>query len=131
MIIWIQNNFFTYEDYGICGSRGWITPINSKFTAHDKKIYERELIRLRLSLDSAKKAGYEKFIVMLHYPPVNNIEEENGFTEILNEYEVEKVIYGHIHGNALNYAFEGIKNGVEYILTSCDYIDFLPKLILP
>ncbi len=127
----IQNNFFTYEDYGICGSRGWITPISSKFTAHDKKIYERELIRLRLSLDSAKKAGYEKFIVMLHYPPVNNIEEENGFTEILNEYEVEKVIYGHIHGNALNYAFEGIKNGVEYILTSCDYIDFSPKLILP
>ena len=68
---------------------------------------------------------------MLHYPPVNTSEEENGFTEILNEYRVEKVIYGHIHGNALNYAFEGIKEGTEYILTSCDYIDFSPKLILP
>ncbi|NEU03757.1 MULTISPECIES: metallophosphoesterase [Clostridium] len=126
----IQNNYFQYKDYAICGSRGWITPINSKFTTHDKKIYDREIIRLKLSLDSAKKDGFEKIIVMLHYPPANNIEEENGFTEILNEYNVEKVIYGHIHGSGLNYAFEGEKNGIEYILTSCDHIDFEPLKIL-
>ena len=126
----IQNNFFTYKDYAICGSRGWITPINNKFTSHDKKIYDRELIRIKLSLDEAKKAGYSKIIVMLHYPPVNSVDEENGFTELLKEYDVEKVIYGHIHGKTLQYAFEGEKENIEYILTSCDYLNFDPKLIL-
>lgn len=126
----IQNNYFIYNDYAICGSRGWITPISNKFTTHDKKIYDRELIRLRLSIDTAKKDGFEKIIVMLHYPPVNNVEEENGFSEILKEYNVEKVIYGHIHGIGLNYAFEGEKDGIDYILTSCDHIDFMPVKIL-
>ena len=67
----IQNNFFTYEDYAICGTRGWICPGSDKFTEEDTKIFKREIIRLKLSLDSAKAAGYNKFIVMLHYPPTN------------------------------------------------------------
>lgn len=126
----IQNNYFVYEEYAICGSRGWITPKSSKFTTHDKKIYDRELIRLRLSLESAKKDGYSKIIVMLHYPPVNDSEEENEIIEIIEEFNVEKVIYGHIHGAGLPWAFEGCKKDVEYVLTSCDHIDFKPKLIL-
>lgn len=126
----IQNNFFTYEDYAICGTRGWITPSSSKFTAHDKKVYERELIRLTLSLDMAKKDGYSKIIVMLHYPPTNDGCEDTGFIDILKNYEVEKVIYGHLHGYGLNNVFEGVKEDVEYILTSCDYINFTPKKII-
>lgn len=126
----IQNNFFTYEDYAICGTRGWITPSSSKFTAHDKKVYERELIRLTLSLDMAKKDGYSKIIVMLHYPPTNEGCEDTGFIDILRGYEVEKVIYGHLHGYGLNNVFEGVKEDVEYILTSCDYINFTPKKII-
>ncbi|WP_291575406.1 metallophosphoesterase [Clostridium sp. UBA4548] len=126
----IQNNFFTYEDYAICGTRGWITPSSSKFTAHDKKVYERELIRLTLSLDMAKKDGYSKIIVMLHYPPTNEGCEDTGFIDILRDYEVEKVIYGHLHGYGLNNVFEGVKEEVEYILTSCDYINFTPKKII-
>lgn len=126
----IQNNFFTYEDYAICGTRGWITPSSSKFTAHDKKVYERELIRLTLSLDMAKKDGYSKIIVMLHYPPTNEGCEDTGFIDILRDYDVEKVIYGHLHGYGLNNVFEGVKEDVEYILTSCDYINFTPKKII-
>lgn len=126
----IQNNFFTYKDYAICGTRGWITPSTSKFTAHDRKVYDRELIRLRLSLDLAKKAGYEKIIAMIHYPPTNENCEDKDFLEIFKEYNVEKVIYGHLHGYGLNKVFEGEKDDVEYILTSCDYIDFNPQKIL-
>ena len=54
----IQNNFFTYKDWAICGSRGWICEGSDKFTQKDKKIFDREQIRLRLSLEEAKKAGY-------------------------------------------------------------------------
>lgn len=126
----IQNNFFSYEDYAICGTRGWVTPSSSKFTAHDKKIYDRELIRLRLSLDLAVKANFKKIIVMVHYPPTNEGFNDLGFIDIFKEYNVEKVIYGHLHGYGLNNVFEGIKDGIEYMLTSCDYINFDPIKIM-
>ncbi|HEY5525545.1 MAG TPA: metallophosphoesterase, partial [Clostridium sp.] len=94
----LQNNYYSYEDYAICGTRGWTCPGGDKFTEKDKKIYLRELIRLRLSLDEAKKNGFSKFIVMLHYPPTNERFEESDFVKIIKEYGVEKVIYGHLHG---------------------------------
>lgn len=126
----IQNNFFTYEDYAICGTRGWICPGGENFTVHDKKIYDRELLRLGLSIGCAVKTGYTKIIAMLHYPPVNDKFESTGFTDIFNKYAVEKVIYGHLHGPSLKHVFEGYKDGTEYIMTSCDYIDFNPIKIL-
>ena len=73
----IQNNFYTYNDYAICGTRGWVSPDSEKFTEKDAKIYAREAIRLRLSLESAKKLGYSKIIVMIHYPPFNEGYEES------------------------------------------------------
>lgn len=126
----IQNNFFPYEDYAICGSRGWSCPGGENFTMHDDKIYNRELLRLRLSLDAAVSAGYKKYIVMLHYPPTNEKFEDSGFTEILKEYGVEKIIYGHIHGPSLKNVCTGNRDGVEFILTSCDYINFEPIKIM-
>ncbi|ATD57909.1 metallophosphoesterase [Clostridium chauvoei] len=126
----LQNNFYTYKDYAICGSRAWICPGTDRFTEKDRKIYERELIRLRLSLDSAKNSGYNKFIVMIHYPPTNEKHEDSAFTELFKEYGVEKVIYGHLHGPSLRNVINGERDGIEYIMTSCDYINFDPKLIL-
>ena len=123
-IFFIQNNHSNYEDYAICGTRGWICPGNKNFDAHDEKIYKRELIRLRLSLDSAVNAGYSKFIVMLHYPPTNDKFKSSGFTDICKEYRVSKVIYGHLHG-PFNYGvLNGELEGVQYSLTSCDFLNF-------
>ena len=126
----IQNNFYNYKDYAICGTRGWICPGADKFSEKDEKIYARELIRLRLSLNEAKNAGYNKFIVMIHYPPTNDKFQESGFLEIFKEFEVEKVIYGHLHGPGLSKVFEGIHNDVEYIMTSADYLNFKPIKIM-
>ncbi|OFI05039.1 3',5'-cyclic adenosine monophosphate phosphodiesterase CpdA [Clostridium acetireducens DSM 10703] len=124
----IQNNFYNYEDYAICGTRGW--PIKDNSSEHDKKIMSREIIRLKLSLDEAKKNNFNKYIVMMHYPPVNDRFEESEFTKIFKEYGVEKVIYGHIHGPALKNVFQGKIDNIEYILTSCDYINFNPIRII-
>lgn len=126
----IQNNFFTYEDYAVCGTRGWVSPGGENFTSKDEKIYSREIIRLKLSLDGAVKAGYKKIIAMIHYPPNNEKVLDTEFTEIFKEYAVEKVIYGHLHGPSLSKVFEGTVHGVEYILTSADYINFDPVKIL-
>ncbi len=127
----IQNNFFPYKEYAICGTRGWISPESDKFTEKDKKIYSRELIRLRLSLDQARNSGYSKIIVMLHYPPTSDKFEESEFIKIFKEYNVEKVIYGHLHGPALQgKVLDENIDGIDYIMTSCDYLNFCPKMIL-
>lgn len=125
----IQNNFFSYEDYAVCGTRGWVIPGSSLFKEEDEKIYRREILRLKMSLDAAKKRGFQKFIVMIHYPPVNETFKDSEFTDIFEEYGVEKVIYGHLHGKSLQRVMTGERKGVEYILTSCDYIGFDPVLI--
>ena len=121
----LQNNFYSYKDYAICGTRGWICPNDFKFTQEDEKIYKREAHRLKLSLDSAKKAGFKKIIVITHYPPTNDKLESSLFTDIYEQYCVEKVIYGHLHGKeSFKMGLEGIRNEVEYKLVSCDYTNF-------
>ncbi|CEN97303.1 metallophosphoesterase [Paraclostridium sordellii] len=121
----LQNNFYSYNEYAICGTRGWICPNDVKFIQDDEKIYKREAHRLKLSLDAAKKAGFEKIIVITHYPPTNDKLEPSLFTDIYEEYKVEKVIYGHLHGKeSFKMGLEGIREGVEYKLVSCDYVDF-------
>lgn len=129
-ISFIQNNYFTYEDWAICGTRGWICPGATGFNTHDQKIYDRESIRLNLSLSKAYKDGFKKIIVMMHYPPINEEKNETLYTEAFRQYKVEKVIYGHVHGVALQNVFCGIHNDVEYIMTSCDFLDFKPIKIL-
>ncbi|KAB3530457.1 metallophosphoesterase [Alkaliphilus serpentinus] len=127
----LQNNFYTYQDYGICGSRGWICPNDYKFTKDDEKIYLREINRLKFSLEAARKHHHQKLIVMLHYPPTNDLHEASLFTRLFEEYEVEKVIYGHLHGEeSYHGGLKGIVNHVEYHLVSCDYLDFKLKKLL-
>ena len=121
----MQTNFYEYGEYAICGGRGWICPNDVKFDSKDEQIYKREENRIRISLEAARKSGYEKIIVVTHYPPTNDKLEESIFTRLYEEYKVEKVIYGHLHGReSFKMGLKGIRNGVEYILASCDYLDF-------
>ena len=85
----IQTNFYEYKDYAICGGRGWICPNDVKFDETDEKVYKREEHRLRLSLESARKSGHSKIIVITHYPPTNDKLEESLFTKLFEEYNVE------------------------------------------
>ena len=127
----LQTNFYEYGEYAICGSRGWICPNNFKFDEDDEKIYKREINRIKLSLNNAKKQGFEKFIVITHYPPTNDRLDDSEFTKLFEEFKVEKVIYGHLHGKeSYKMGLRGMRNNVEYILASCDYINFeLLKII--
>lgn len=130
-MFFLQNNYYIYKDYALCGTRGWTCPNDVKFDDHDKKIYDREIHRLRLSLESAKKDGFKKYIVMTHYPPTNEKFEKSGFVDIYEEYKVERVIYGHLHGkDSFKMGLNGIYNNVEYILLSCDFVNFNPVKII-
>ena len=126
----LQNNAYAFGDVVIAGTRGWLCPNERNFSEEDEKIYRREIHRLKLSLNAArKKDGKKPIIVMMHYPPFNEDLDPSGFTELFNEYGVVKVIYGHLHAHSLNKAFEGNMGGVTYILVSCDHLNFQLKHI--
>lgn len=125
----IQNNYFLWNSTAICGTRGWICEGSEKFTEEDASIYRREGIRLENSLAAATAAGHTDIIAMIHYPPVNEYNQNSAFTDLLEKYKVRKVIYGHLHGAALKNVLQGDRNGVEYIMTSGDFLNFDPILI--
>ena len=128
----LQNSAFLLEDgTAICGTRGWICPGTEGFDDHDEKIYNREILRLKLSLDDAVKQGAKRIITSLHYPPSNDKFMPSGFTEALEGYNVSTCIYGHLHGkDAFKNGYKGNWNGVEYKLVSLDYVEAMPVRIL-
>ncbi|TYQ17669.1 UNVERIFIED_CONTAM: hypothetical protein Cloal_0027 [Acetivibrio alkalicellulosi] len=126
-IDFMHNNSFNIEEFIICGTRGWKCPGDDGFGQEDKKIYERELKRLELSLKSIKKSSEkENIIVMMHYPPFNSSKESTGFVEIMGEYSVKKCFYGHLHGSGFSIAVEGEIEGIDFKLVSSDYLNFNP-----
>lgn len=123
----LQNDSIVEDGIGICGSRGWLCPGSNNFNAEDQKIYLRELDRLSLSL--ASLPAVETKIAMLHFPPFLDKEKGSGFTERLEDAGVQIVVYGHLHGEANRYAFEGERNGITYHCVAADKLDFAPKRI--
>lgn len=118
----IHNNFFSYGDYALCGTRGWFFE-EEKDGEHDKKIMRREIMRLEASLNAA---GDREKLVFLHYPPVFLNYECPEILELLKKHNVRLCCYGHIHGKACRCAFNGWKNGTEYRLVSADFVNFTP-----
>lgn len=127
----LQNNHFSENGVAVCGTRGWILPeLTADWTAHDQKIFRRELLRLEMGLKSAMTSEPERLIVALHYPPVDAAGRDTEFTKLIEQYPVSDVIYGHLHGSkAVKHAFRGRKKGIRYHLVACDQIGFRPKLI--
>lgn len=116
------------EKIAICGSRGWICPGTEGFSEHDRKIYDREVARLRLSLEEARTQGIDRIIGVLHYPPTNDKHQPSDFTRLMEEYGVKTCVYGHLHGkDAFPNGMKGIYNGVEYRLVSLDYLQAKPE----
>lgn len=115
--------------WAVCGTRGWVLPGTEGFTEEDRRIYEREVQRLALSLESAAKAGLRPVIAMLHFPPAHRDGAPTEFTRLLEEYGVRLCVYGHLHGEAARGALRGTHRGVHYELVACDAIGFAPKLV--
>ena len=131
-LVFLQNHCYPVDDeICICGSRGWICPGTEAFDSHDEKIYNRELIRLRASLEEAKSFGAKTIIAALHYPPTNDKMQGSGFTDLLTEYGVKTCVYGHLHGKeAFKHGIKGVLNGVEYKLVSLDFLNGKPESIM-
>lgn len=118
----LQNDYIRIENFLFCGSRGWTVDFS---TEEDKKIFDRELIRMELSLSSMQKNRKEGDIIiaMIHYPPFNYKPERSAMTNLFAKYAVDKVVYGHLHGKNVKSMPKVVLDGVEYYLTSCDQVN--------
>lgn len=118
----LHNNAFACDKYAICGTRGWISD-NSE--PADQKVLLREAGRLDTSLKAGLKLGLEP-IVFLHYPPIYGNDENLEILEVLHRYKVNRCYYGHIHGLGHKRAINGVRDGIDYRLVACDFIDYTP-----
>ncbi|MBR2779098.1 MAG: metallophosphoesterase [Firmicutes bacterium] len=143
-LTFLQDNYVPYEEYALVGTKGFtfegpffldkrgrITGWDEEKETHAKQLVERELQRLRTSFEAARADGYQKFIMFVHYPPTNILEERSGFTDMAEEYGAEQVIYAHSHGeHRFHDSIQGEFRGRIYRLVSGDYLRWKPLRIL-
>jgi len=103
----LHNNSILAEGLAVCGTRSWMFDVGE---AHDEKVMNRELGRLRASLDAAQE-GAER-VAFLHYPPVYPNANAQQVIDLLKEYNVKRCFYGHLHGNAIRFAVQGMVDGI-------------------
>ena len=120
----LHNNSYSVEGYAICGTRGWLFDVGEP---HDEKVMNREIGRLKMSLDAAEP-GLEK-LVFLHYPPVYTGTSAPEIVATLKEFGIKTCFYGHLHGNAIRFAVQGEVDGIRYKLVSADGLRFCPYRI--
>jgi predicted phosphohydrolase len=120
----LHNNHYAFGQYGICGTRGWLFDVGEP---HDEKVMNREIGRLRMSLQAAEP-GLEK-LVFLHYPPVYTGTSAPEIVATLKEFGIKTCFYGHLHGNAIRFAVQGEVDGIRYKLVSADGLRFCPYRI--
>ena len=91
---------------------GGVSAINSK-----------SLLKVANSCKIKLRNLHDKLICLIHYPPFNVRKEPSLFTKLFEEFKVDKVVYGHLHGKGVAVNHRINFNGVEYVLTSCDLVD--------
>ncbi len=136
----LYNNAFVVEDRIICGTRGWFPDQSKQVTVGDvdyQKIVNREVGRLKLSLDAAKKLQIEEreqngrelpVEVFLHFPPVWSDFTMQEMLDALSAYGIERVYFGHIH-SAYSYPHSFTHQNITFTLTSSDFLNFYPLKI--
>lgn len=90
-----------------------------------EKLFTKELGRLELSLKDMDRKGGIK-IAMTHYPPIGAQLLDSKASKLLEAYDVNICVFGHLHNVKKDSLSFGKKNGVEYYLTAADYLDFKP-----
>lgn len=130
----VRTNAVKADGCLISGTRGWMLPGDGEFKEQDRKIYDREIARLKLCFAEMDKADPDrtlKRIIMLHYPPLTRFAHPTDFTSVIAEGGADICVYGHLHGRAHEKIFADIEfEGCRYYCISGDYLKFKPKFLL-
>ena len=134
----LSQDAFLWEDVAIAGARLWdsseytfsayidMQPEKKKVSKEydDEKIFQREVGRLQKSMDAMNDEA--KFrIVMTHYPPISADLKASTISTLFDEKEIDVCVFGHLHSLKKGSQLFGKRNKTDYILTSCDWLDFV------
>lgn len=120
----LQNDAVKIDDITFCGSRGWTHPQSANDTENER-LYARELLRMRMSLEKARSLSPDgRLIAMTHFPPLLEGGVSTPVSELMQEFRVSDVVYGHLHGISIRTAFHGEHEGVQYHFVACDGLGF-------
>lgn len=149
-IHFIHNNAFNWKGISIGGSRLWDTH-EYRFTSfvefrenprarikspeelakekeEEEKIFIRELDRLVLSLSQLDKHAKHR-IAMTHYPPIGADLQPSRASAILERFQIDTCVFGHLHNIRPDTLPFGKARGINYIFASADYLQFHPLKI--
>lgn len=145
-IHYIHNNAFHWNDVTLGGSRLWDTEEydfnsfiefvenprerkeNQTSLEEDRKIFQKELERLRRSLECLDPKASLR-IALTHYPPISAQLEPSKVSSILQEFHIDICVFGHLHSIKEKSLPFGAKDGVNYVFASADYLSFMPLKI--
>jgi predicted phosphohydrolase len=134
-ISFLFNNAYKADGFIIAGTRGWYhdedasnVPDNTDF----EKLTKREAQRLMTSLKEAERLREDnpecETVVFTHFPPFWNGAASQNIMNVLHEFSVKRLYYGHIHGNySIPPTF--VYEGIEMSIISADYLEFTPKFV--
>ncbi len=122
-ISFLHNNAYDFNGFSVCGSRGWFFDSEE---AKDEKVLNREVMRIKASIDCAKN---DEKIVFLHYPPITTNEVCEEILNILTVSGIKKCYYGHLHGAAAKFSVDDTVNEIDFKLISADKLNFVPYLV--
>lgn len=129
------------------GTRAYLCPGDSHFSPEtDQSIYDRELMRTEAALQEMDKATADLSstsdlsidienipvtkLLLLHYPPFNESNAPSGFTHLMEQYNVDICIFGHLHDQISFNRIPKEFGTTKLELVSADYLDFKLKQII-
>lgn len=128
------------------GTRGYICPGDYDFKVDtDQSIYNRELLRTEAALNEMELAiqglqanradkGLAELsvirLLLLHYPPFNENNAPSGFTDLMERYNVDMCIFGHLHDPISFNRIPSSFGNTTLKLVSADYSQFMLQKIL-
>lgn len=138
----IHNNAFDWKGISFGGSRLWDTheysfadaiefvknPVVREKIAQpeeDERIFVRELERLKLSL-AQLDPNADLRIALVHYPPIGANLAPSRAAAILEQFNVDICVFGHLHSVRKDALPFGSARGVRYVFASADYLGFTP-----
>ncbi|MGM0439991.1 MAG: metallophosphoesterase [Chlamydiota bacterium] len=141
----IHNDAFDWEDVTVGGARLWdsneysfedyidiregTTLPEQASPEHQNKIFQREILRLEQSLKALNPKAKTR-IVMTHYPPIGADLHSSIASKLLEKYHIDICLFGHLHSLKKEMPMFGKRQGIEYKLVSCDYLNFTLQRVL-
>lgn len=136
----LHQSVYNWRGISIAGARLWDTPEvtfdgtsdyipppqSKEELAEEKRIFDREVERLKRSLEQLDPHA-QKRVVMTHYPPIDPKGTPTVVSKLFQHYRIDYAVFGHLHklkpGLSL---YDQIFEGTHYALVASDYLRFKP-----